>query len=91
MGSGSKPNISLKGRHVPPSEAQKRYLLLGLKQPGGKLPLFDDGGQKVPVRTIRACMDAGWCEPWFNNPIAPDWMVCKLTDGGRRVVDGSEK
>lgn len=87
MASGSKPNLSLKGRHTPPSAAQKRYLLLGMKQPGGKLPLFDGNGQKVPARTIRACMEAGWCEPWFKNPIAPDWLVCKLTNDGRHALD----
>ena len=69
-----------------PSLAQRRYLKLGLEQAGGKLPLFDRNGQKVPARTIRACLDAGWCRPWHKNPIEPDWLVCRLTDNGRSVV-----
>ncbi|MGD8325765.1 MAG: hypothetical protein PVF65_02515 [Sphingomonadales bacterium] len=69
-----------------PSEAQLRYLRLGLNQPGGKLPLFDPEGQEIPVRTIRSCIDKGWCEPWFRNPIKPDWLVCRLTDLGREVL-----
>ena len=59
--------------------AQKRWLKKGLEQPGGKLPLFDENGREIPARTIRACIEAGWAEPWFSNPIKPDWLVCKLT------------
>lgn len=69
-----------------PSLAQRRYLSLGLEQPGGKLPLFDRTGQKIPARTIRACMTAGWCDPWYANPVEPKWLVCKLTEDGRTVA-----
>ena len=71
-----------------PTRAQRRYLRLGLRQAGGKLPLFDVEGQRIPPRTIRACMDAGWAEAWHANPIKPDWVVCKLTEAGRNAVDG---
>ena len=37
-----------------PSKSQMRYLSRGLSQPGGKLPLFDDHGQEIDARTIRA-------------------------------------
>ena len=73
-----------------PSRAQKRYLSLGLRQPGGKLPLFDADGQRIPPRTIRACMEAGWCHPWHRNPVQPDWLVCRLTDRGREVIEGDQ-
>lgn len=69
--------------------AQKAWLARGLDQPGGKLPLFDEGGQRVNALTIRSCIDQGWAEPWFANPIKPDWLVCKLTDAGREAVDRS--
>jgi hypothetical protein len=69
-----------------PSEAQRRYLARGLSQPGGKLPLFDEAGQEYDARTIRACIKAGWAEPWFANPLKPDWLVCKLTDAGRAAL-----
>ena len=69
-----------------PSPAQRAYLERGLTQPGGKLPLFDAGGREIAHQTIRACLARGWAEPWFANPIKPDWVIAKLTDEGRRVI-----
>ncbi|WP_374764556.1 hypothetical protein [Yunchengibacter salinarum] len=69
-----------------PTAAQQRYLALGLDQPGGKLPLFDRDGQRIPARTIRACLAEGWCVPWVHNPVKPDWLVCRLTAEGRRIA-----
>ncbi|MEQ9813483.1 MAG: hypothetical protein RLO50_11955 [Azospirillaceae bacterium] len=71
-----------------PSATQRRWLARGLEQPSGKLPLFDRQGQKISPRMVRACLDAGWAEPWFDNPLKPDWLVCRLTDEGRRLVEG---
>ena len=71
-----------------PSSSQRTWLARGLAQPGGKLPLFDAQGRQVNPRTIRSCIDQGWAEPWFTNPLKPDWLVCKLTDAGRKLVDG---
>lgn len=74
-------------RHTPrPTAAQMAWLARGLDQPGGKLPLFDADGQRVNPRTIKACQDQGWAEPWFDNPIKPDWLVCKLTEAGRQAA-----
>lgn len=70
-----------------PTEMQRKWLIRGLNQPGGKLPLFDGSGQRVSKRTIDACLRQGWCEPWFANPLKPDWQVCKLTERGRRVIE----
>ena len=69
-----------------PTLAQQCWLRRGLNQPGGKLPLFDEFGQRFHPRTIQRCVDAGWAEPWFANPIHPNWQVCKLTDSGRKQV-----
>lgn len=69
-----------------PTVAQRRYLALGLDQPGGKLPLFGPDGKKVDARTIQACLEKGWCEQWYRNPIKPDWLVCRLTEAGRRTL-----
>jgi len=66
-----------------PTQAQSTWLRRGLAQSGGKLPLFDENGQQVCERTVRACIDKGWAQPWFSNPLKPDWVVCKLTDAGR--------
>ena len=62
------------------------YLKRGLLQPGGKLPLFDLDGQAVNPRLVRHCLAQGWSAPWFNNPLKPDWLVCKLTEQGRRIA-----
>ena len=70
-----------------PTAAQRRYLERGLRQPGGKLPLFDVEGREIDARTIRTCIDAGWAAPWFANPLKPDWLVCKLTEQGRAVLE----
>jgi hypothetical protein len=66
-----------------PSVAQRAWLMRGLSEPGGKLPLFDRNGQRISPRTVKACLDHGWAEPWFSNPLKPEWLVCKLTTAGR--------
>ncbi len=71
---------------TPPSAIQRQWLKRGLAQPGGKLPLFDEFGQSIDPRTIRSCVEHGWAEPWFANPLKPDWLVCKLTQAGRAIV-----
>jgi hypothetical protein len=71
---------------VRPTEAQRRYLERGMNEPGGKLPLFDREGREIPKRTIEACIAHGWAEPWTKNPIKPDWLVCRLTAQGYRVL-----
>jgi len=79
-----------RSKTVKPTASQKRWLVRGLQQAGGKLPLFDDEGQRVSDRTVRSCIDRGWAEPWFRNPIKPDWLVCKLTEEGRALLVNRE-
>jgi hypothetical protein len=74
-------------RSAAPTLSQISWLRRGLAQPGGKLPLFDDTGQRVNARTIRSCVSQGWAEPWFRNPTKPDWLICKLTLEGRRISE----
>ncbi|WP_417820723.1 hypothetical protein [Terasakiella sp.] len=71
-----------------PSDAQRKWLSRGLQQAGGKLPLFDEFGQEINSQTVQSCIRNGWAEPWFSNPLKPDWLVCKLTDVGREVLKG---
>ncbi len=80
-----------RGQGPRPSLAQLKFLTRGLDQPGGKLPLFDELGQEIDARTVRACIKAGWAEPWFANPLKPDWLICKLTNAGRTAVDGDAR
>ncbi len=70
-----------------PTAIQLAWLQRGLSQPSGKLPLFDDKGQRINDRTVKSCITQGWAEPWFDNPTKPDWLVCKLTEAGRRLTD----
>jgi hypothetical protein len=90
MESGDEAAASAETELVPgrarPNEAQRRYLERGLTQPGGKLPLFDEFGQHVHPALVKACIAHGWAEPWFGNPLKPDWLICKLTAEGRRVL-----
>lgn len=68
------------------SQAEKEYLRQGLKQAGGKLPLFDKRGQEIPAVLIQACLKKGYVERWFANPLKPDWLVCRLTEKGRQAL-----
>ena len=71
---------------IRPALPELFYLRRGLSQPGGKLPLFDLDGQTIAPEVVQACLERGRSEPWFNNPLKPDWQVCKLTETGRRLA-----
>ncbi|MGO9785470.1 MAG: hypothetical protein ACLPL5_01530 [Stellaceae bacterium] len=77
-------------KHHGPTASQRAWLKRGLDEPGGKLPMFDDQGRQVDQRTVQACIDAGWAEPWIANPIKPDWQICRLTEKGRGLAQGRE-
>ncbi|WP_409433830.1 hypothetical protein ACJ3XI_04805 [Litorimonas sp. RW-G-Af-16] len=68
------------------SEDERNYLRAGLSQSGAKLPLFDLSGQRIDPKVQRACIQKGLCEPWFANPMKPDWLVCRLTEAGREAL-----
>jgi hypothetical protein len=86
FGAEGGPQEAGRERPDPLTAAQRRYLERGLKEPGGKLPLFDQDGREIPRRTIEACMAHGWAEPWTPNPVRPGWLVCRLTEAGYRVL-----
>ena len=69
-----------------PTVGQRRYLARGLTEPGGKLPLFDQEGREFPRQTIESCIARGWAHPWAQNPIKPDWLICRLTAAGYRAL-----
>jgi len=79
-------NLAADPRPHSPSPAQRAWLRRGLDQPGGKLPLFDEFGQHIDPRTVRAAIEQGWAEPWYPNPLKPDWLVCRLTAAGRAAA-----
>ena len=80
---------SLKGAKKTPTRSQLKWLARGLKQAGGKLPLFDEDGQRISGRTVQCCIENAWAEPWFANPMMPGWRICKLTVAGRKVLTGA--
>lgn len=86
MPTASDTSSSIKNKR--PTKAQISWLARGLEQPGGKLPLFTAEGQRVNDRMVKSCLDHGWAEPWFENPLKPNWLVCKLTDQGRAALNG---
>ncbi len=69
-----------------PTEAQMNWLARGLDQEGGKINLFYGDGKRISERTVKSCINKGWALPWFDNPIKPDWQVCKLTEAGRKRI-----
>ena len=69
------------------SDAQLRYLRRGARRPGGTLPLYDEQGQEIPKATIRACLAHGWAEPISRHPVHDDWILCRLTAAGYRLLD----
>jgi len=69
------------------SATEQSYLRLGLSQPGGKLPLFDRSGREISNKTILACIQKGYAEKWFANPLKPEWLVCRLTNAGRNIAE----
>ncbi len=81
------PSRPLLRPRAKPTLAQRGWLIRGLIQPGGKLPLFDRFGQRVNSRTVRCCIERSWAKPWFSNPLKPDWLVCRLTEKGRRALE----
>ena len=86
---GIYPNDDMELERNAPTLGELLYLRRGLTQPGGKLPLFDLDGQEVKGTVVRRCLECGWAEPWFQNPLKPDWLVCKLTPAGRRVASSA--
>ena len=72
-----------------PTLSELLYLRRGLTQAGGKLPLFDLDGQEIDIDVVKRCLTAGWAQPWFKNPLKPDWLVCKLTERGRQIASES--
>ncbi len=48
------------GTRRTPTDVQAAWLRRGIAQPGGKLPLFDERGQRVKKPTVDACLKAGW-------------------------------
>jgi hypothetical protein len=62
------------------------WLKTGVNNPEGRLSLFDGGGQRIDGKIQRFAIQSELAEGWFANPMRPDWMVCRLTERGRRLL-----
>lgn len=73
-----------------PTAAEAAYMRPALEQPGRKLPLFDAQARPIRPRVVHTCLARGWAERWFANPMAPEWLVCRLTDEGVRALGSAQ-
>lgn len=87
--SGIQPKklASKRARQAKPTEAERAWLAAGLDQQAGRLPLFDAEGQRVDAKLIQACLDRGWCEPWFD--ASPHLLPFRITDAGMAALYGA--
>ncbi|MET4805963.1 SPOR domain-containing protein [Limibacillus sp. MBR-115] len=73
---------------IRPSPAEKEWMRGGLKQPGGKLLLFDEEDEPIDPTIVRRCLDQLWVEPWQVGDQKPHsvFLACRLTPLGRRLI-----
>lgn len=73
------------------TSVQRRWLERGLNARDGKLPLFDGDGRSIRPQTIRRCIELGYAELWFRDPLRVNTPVCKLTLRGRTLAEASRR
>jgi len=71
---------------VDASAAQVTYLLGAVDRLDGKLPLFDEKGDKIPQPTIDAVVSKGWAEPVYTRTFLKDMDIYRITDLGRKIL-----
>jgi hypothetical protein len=76
----------LRRRVLRPSPEELAWLMSGVFQMGGMLPNFDAARMHIPDKVVKACVDAGWVEPWFADPAKKGRLIHKLTEEGRIVA-----
>ncbi len=69
----------------------RNWLNGGLNREDGRLAIFDTFGEPVNKAVIKTAIASGYAEPWFSNPMRPQWTVCRLTAKGRAAVNPSAK
>ena len=58
------------------------WLRGGESRVDGRLALFDRFGEPIDRKVIKTAIASGLAEPWFANPMRPQWTVCRLTPKG---------
>jgi hypothetical protein len=44
-------------------------------------------GARFRAKSSNHALTYGWAEPWFDNPLKADWLVCKLTLDGYQALN----
>jgi hypothetical protein len=69
------------------SAAELSWLASALRQPGYKLPGYDENGEPVTAETILTCLDMGLIEPWVPSGGEALPKVCRLTEKGEIIAE----
>ena len=69
------------------SAAELSWLASALRQPGYKLPGYDENGEPVTAETILTCLDMGLIEPWVPSGGEALPKVCRLTEKGEVIAE----
>ena len=73
-------------KFVKPTPSQRPLVATRARSGGRQAAAFRRVRPQVSERTVKSCIDKGWAEPWFANPLKPAWLVCKLTKAGRTAA-----
>jgi len=53
----------------------------------GRLALFDQFGEPIDKKIVKTAIASGFAEPWFTNPMRPQWTICRLTRKGQDFLN----
>jgi len=69
----------------------REWLRGGEAREDGRLALFDQFGEPIDKKVVKTAIASGLAEPWFANPMRPQWTVCRLTQKGHDFLDRPAK
>ncbi len=69
----------------------REWLRGGEAREDGRLALFDQFGEPIDKKVVKTAIASGFAEPWFANPMRPQWTVCRLTQKGYDFLDRPAK
>ena len=69
----------------------REWLRGGQARDDGRLALFDQFGEPIDRKVVKTAIASGFAEPWFANPMRPQWTVCRLTAKGHEFLSRPAK
>ena len=69
----------------------RQWLRGGEDRNDGRLALFDQFGEPIDKKVVKSAIASGLAEPWFANPMRPQWTVCRLTKKGQDFLSRPAK